>query len=135
MSTPSVPTRPPSDLDDTGAERSTPAFAQAIVEDRRWLGLDWDENAVQSERLERYAAAAGRLKAAGRLYACYETPEELGLKRKVALSAGRPPIYDRAALALSEAEKARLEAEGRRPHWRFRLLHGDRKSTRLNSSH
>src|SRR3546814_20805787 len=95
MSTPSVPTRPPSDLDDTGAERSTPAFAQAIEEDLRWLGLDWDEKAVQSERLERYAAAAGRLKAAGRLYACYETPEELGLKRKVALSAGRPPIYDR----------------------------------------
>src|SRR3546814_1781997 len=102
-----------------------PIFAQAIEEDLRWLGLDWDEKAVQSERLERYAAAAGRLKAAGRLYACYETPEELGLKRKVALSAGRPPIYDRAALALSEAEKARLEAEGRRPHWRFRLLPGE----------
>ncbi|HEY9549092.1 MAG TPA: glutamate--tRNA ligase, partial [Kiloniellaceae bacterium] len=112
-------------IDDTDAERSTPAFAQAIEEDLRWLGLDWDEKAVQSERLERYAAAAGRLKAAGRLYACYETPEELGLKRKVALSAGRPPIYDRAALALSEAEKARLEAEGRRPHWRFRLLPGE----------
>src|SRR3546814_3779704 len=82
MSTPSVPTRPPSDLDDTDAERSTPAFAQAIEEDLRWLGLDWAEKAVQSERLERYAAAAGRLKAAGRLYACYETPEELGLKRR-----------------------------------------------------
>lgn len=112
-------------IDDTDAERSTPAFAQAIEEDLRWLGLEWDEKAVQSERLERYAAAAERLQAAGRLYACYETPEELGLKRKVALSAGRPPIYDRAALALSEAEKARLEAEGRRPHWRFRLLPGE----------
>jgi glutamyl-tRNA synthetase len=112
-------------IDDTDAERSTPAFARAIEEDLRWLGLDWDEKAVQSERLEHYAAAAERLKQAGRLYACYETPEELGLKRKVALAAGRPPIYDRAALGLSDAEKARLEAEGRRPHWRFRLLAGE----------
>ncbi len=110
-------------IDDTDKERSTPAFAAAIEEDLRWLGLLWDEKAVQSERLDRYAAAAERLKESGRLYACYETAEELGLKRKVALSAGRPPIYDRAALALSEADKAALEAEGRRPHWRFRLDH------------
>ena len=112
-------------IDDTDTERSTPEFARAIEEDLRWLGLDWDEKAVQSERLERYSAAAERLKAAGRLYACYETPEELGLKRKVALSAGRPPIYDRAALDLDDAEKARLEAEGRRPHWRFKLEAGE----------
>jgi len=112
-------------IDDTDAERSTTEFARAIEEDLRWLGLDWDEKAVQSERLEHYAAAAGRLKRAGRLYACYETPEELGLKRKVALAAGRPPIYDRAALDLTDAEKARLEAEGRQPHWRFRLLAGE----------
>ncbi|MGE5767303.1 MAG: glutamate--tRNA ligase [Bacteroidota bacterium] len=112
-------------IDDTDSERSTPAFAAAIEEDLRWLGLDWDEKAVQSERLDRYAAAAERLKASGRLYPCYETPEELGLKRKVALAAGRPPIYDRAALALSEAERARLEAGGRRPHWRFKLLAGE----------
>ncbi len=72
-------------IDDTDTERSTPEFAQAIEDDLRWLGLTWDEKAVQSERLERYSAAAERLKAAGRLYACYETPEELGLKRKVAL--------------------------------------------------
>ncbi|MGF1592291.1 MAG: glutamate--tRNA ligase [Kiloniellaceae bacterium] len=112
-------------IDDTDAERSTPEYAQAIEEDLRWLGLDWDEKAVQSERLERYAAAAGRLKAAGRLYPCYETPEELGLKRKTALAAGRPPIYDRTALKLTDAERTRLEAEGRRPHWRFRLLAGE----------
>ncbi|GAB4374378.1 MAG: glutamate--tRNA ligase [Kiloniellaceae bacterium] len=112
-------------IDDTDSERSTAAFAAAIETDLAWLGLDWDEKAVQSERLARYAAAAERLKAAGRLYACYETPEELGLKRKVALSAGRPPIYDRAALALSDAEKAALEAEGRRPHWRFKLVAGE----------
>ncbi len=112
-------------IDDTDTERSTPEFAAAIERDLRWLGLDWDEKAVQSERLERYSAAAERLKAAGRLYACYETPEELGLKRKVALTAGRPPIYDRAALDLGEADKARLEAEGRRPHWRFKLAPGE----------
>ena len=112
-------------LDDTDSERSTPEFAAAIEEDLRWLGLDWDEKAVQSERLDRYSAAAECLKAAGRLYACYETPEELGLKRKVALSAGRPPIYDRAALDLSEAQKAAFEAEGRRPHWRFKLEPGE----------
>ena len=112
-------------IDDTDTERSTAEFARAIEEDLRWLGLDWDEKAVQSERLDRYAAAADRLKAAGRLYPCYETPEELGLKRKVALGAGRPPIYDRAALALSAEDRARLEAEGRRPHWRFKLLPGE----------
>lgn len=112
-------------IDDTDTERSTPEFAAAIEADLAWLGLTWDEKAVQSERLGRYAAAAERLKAAGRLYACYETPEELGLKRKVALGAGRPPIYDRAALALSDAEKAKLEAEGRRPHWRFKLVAGE----------
>lgn len=112
-------------IDDTDRERSTPEFAQAIEDDLRWLGLTWDEKAVQSERLERYSAAAERLKAAGRLYACYETPEELGLKRKVALAAGRPPIYDRAALGLSEEDRAKLEAEGRRPHWRFKLAPGE----------
>lgn len=112
-------------IDDTDTERSTPEFAAAIEEDLRWLGLEWDEKAVQSERLERYSAAAERLKAAGRLYACYETPEELGLKRKVALAAGRPPIYDRGALKLSDEDKAKLEAEGRRPHWRFKLEPGE----------
>ncbi len=112
-------------IDDTDTERSTAEFAAAIERDLTWLGLTWDEKAVQSERLDRYAAAAEDLKAAGRLYACYETPEELGLKRKAALTAGRPPIYDRGALKLSEADKARLEAEGRRPHWRFRLEAGE----------
>jgi len=112
-------------LDDTDQERSTAEFARAIEEDLTWLGLTWDEKAVQSERLDRYEAAAARLKQAGRLYACYETEEELGLKRKAALSAGRPPIYDRAALGLSDADRAKLEAVGRRPHWRFKLAPGE----------
>lgn len=110
-------------LDDTDSERSTAAFAQGIEEDLRWLGLVWDDYATQSGRGDRYEAAAATLTAAGRLYPCYETAEELSLKRKAAMQAGRAPVYDRAGLRLSEAERARLEAQGRRPHWRFALVH------------
>ncbi len=108
-------------LDDTDEERSTAEFAAGIEADLRWLGLHWDEFARQSDRYDRYAAAAERLKASGRLYPCYETPEELEVKRKIQLSRRLPPVYDRAALALTDADRARLEAEGRKPHWRFRL--------------
>ncbi|MFP5296272.1 MAG: glutamate--tRNA ligase [Alphaproteobacteria bacterium] len=108
-------------IDDTDLARSTAEFEQGIELDLRWLGLDWDERHNQSKRFDRYEAAAERLKAAGRLYACYETAEELDRRRKVQLSRGLPPVYDRAALNLTEAEKAAYEAEGRRPHWRFRL--------------
>lgn len=108
-------------IDDTDLARSTAEFEQGIELDLRWLGLDWDERHNQSKRFDRYEAAAERLKAAGRLYACYETAEELDRRRKVQLSRGLPPIYDRAALNLTEAEKTAYEAEGRRPHWRFRL--------------
>lgn len=108
-------------IDDTDLARSTPEFEQGIEDDLNWLGLAWDERHNQSKRFDRYEAAAEALKAAGRLYACYETAEELDRRRKVQLSRGLPPIYDRAALTLTDAEKAALEAEGRRPHWRFRL--------------
>ena len=108
-------------LDDTDAERSTTAFAAGIETDLAWLGLAWDSFARQSDRLVHYTSAAERLKASGRLYPCYETPEELGLKRKAQLAAGRPPRYDRAALRLSADERRALEGAGRRPHWRFRL--------------
>ena len=108
-------------LDDTDRERSTLAFAAIIEDDLKWLGLKWDEFTRQSERIDTYEAAAAKLKAAGRLYACYETAEELALRRKVQLSQGKPPVYDRAALNLSDADRAKLEAEGRRPHWRFKL--------------
>jgi glutamyl-tRNA synthetase len=111
-------------LDDTDVERSSDIFAADIEFDLRWLGLDWDGYARQSERLARYAAAAEQLKSSGRLYPCYETPEELELKRKIALSRGLPPIYDRAALRRGEAERAALESQGRKPHWRFRLDEG-----------
>ena len=110
-------------LDDTDRERSREDYAEAIRADLAWLGLDPDEEHRQSQRFERYEAALERLAAAGRAYPAYESARELELKRKVQLSRGLPPVYDRAALALTEADRARLEAEGRRPHWRFRLDH------------
>ena len=108
-------------LDDTDQERSTEAFAQQIREDLAWLGFTWDREAKQSDRTDRYTTAAEQLKAAGRLYACFETPDELDRRRKRQLASGRPPIYDRAALKLTSEEQAKLKAEGRAPHWRFRL--------------
>jgi glutamyl-tRNA synthetase len=108
-------------LDDTDAERSTEEFAAGIREDLSWLGLGWADEVRQSERFPIYAAAVKTLKASGRLYAAYETPEELELKRKRQLARGRPPVYDRAALKLTDADRAKLEAEGREPHWRFKL--------------
>jgi glutamyl-tRNA synthetase len=110
-------------IDDTDDTRSEPRFEAAIREDLRWCGLAWDGEARQSERLAVYEAAAERLRAAGRLYACYETPEELEIRRRIQRAAGRPPVYDRAALRLDDADRAKLEAEGRRPHWRFKLDH------------
>lgn len=110
-------------LDDTDTARSTEEFAQGIEADLRWLGLDWDRFARQSDRFALYAAATEKLKASGRLYPCYETAEELQLRRKIQLSQKKPPVYDRAALKLTAEDRAQLEAEGRQPHWRFRLNH------------
>ena len=108
-------------IDDTDTERSTAAFEEGIRADLQWMGMAWDLEDRQSERLDRYDAALAQLRAAGRAYACYETPEELALKRKAQLSAGRPPVYDRAALKLTTEQIAAFQAEGRQPHWRFRL--------------
>jgi len=108
-------------LDDTDRERSRPEHAAAIETDLRWLGLDWDEFARQSERVERYAKAAERLRAACRLYPCFETQEELDLKRKLAQQRGKPWIYDRAALALTPEEVQRRLLAHEVPHWRFKL--------------
>jgi glutamyl-tRNA synthetase len=110
-------------FDDTDAERSRRDYADAIEVDLAWLGIPPDIIVRQSERLEVYAEAARRLREAGLLYPCYETAEELERRRRIQLARGQPPIYDRAALALTEIERAALEAEGRRPHWRFRLEH------------
>lgn len=108
-------------LDDTDHDRSTEAFARSIEEDLNWMGLRWDLFSKQSDRLDRYDTIKQQLLAQGRLYACYETPEEIEIKRKMLLSRGKPPIYDRAALALTDAQKAAFKAEGRPEHWRFKL--------------
>lgn len=108
-------------LDDTDRERSTEEFANAIEEDLAWLGIVPDLFARQSDRSAIHDAAAERLKAAGRLYPCYETQEELERRRRRQLGRGQPPIYDRAALSLTDDERAALEEEGRTPHWRFKL--------------
>ena len=108
-------------LDDTDPTRSTAGFADAIREDLEWLGLTWDREERQSARLDRYAEAADRLRAASRLYECFETPSELEVKRRKQLAMGRPPVYDRASLGLSEEEKAEKRAAGNQGYWRFRL--------------
>jgi glutamyl-tRNA synthetase len=108
-------------IDDTDPERSKEAYVDAIKEDLDWLGLHWDRVERQSLRLDRYAEAADRLRAMGRFYECFETPTELDLKRKKQLNMGRPPVYDRAALALSDEERAALRAERGQGHWRFKL--------------
>jgi glutamyl-tRNA synthetase len=108
-------------IDDTDIARSTAEFEQGIDADLTWLGLKWDERANQSRRFAQYEAAADKLKSAGLLYACYETEEELERKRRIAQSRGRPPVYDRAALNLTADERKAFEAEGRKPHWRFKL--------------
>ena len=108
-------------LDDTDRERSTEEFAELIKTDLSWLGLDWDDEFRQSDRMEKYDAAAEKLKADGRLYPCYETAVELDLKRKIKLGQGKPPVYDREALKLTVEQIAAYEVEGRKPHWRFKL--------------
>ncbi|MFD1911386.1 glutamate--tRNA ligase [Halodurantibacterium flavum] len=107
-------------LDDTDAERSKQEYADGIQRDLEWLGLTWDRIERQSDRLDRYEAAAQRLRDMGRFYECFETPVELDLKRKKQLNMGKPPVYDRAALSLSEEQKAakRAETPG---YWRFLL--------------
>ncbi len=108
-------------FDDTDRERSKEEYVENIREDLSWLGLTWDREARQSERTARYDEIAEKWKGEGRLYACYETGDELDRKRKRQLARGLPPIYDRTGLKLGDAKRAELEAEGRTPHWRFRL--------------
>jgi len=110
-------------LDDTDAERSTEEFARSIRADLEWLGLRPDADVRQSDRFALYEARFEALRRAGRVYPCFETAEELELKRKILAGRGLPPIYDRAALALSDHDRAAFEAGGRRPHWRFKLGH------------
>lgn len=110
-------------LDDTDVERSRAEYADGIRADLGWLGLIPDAEVKQSDRFALYGARFAELRAAGRVYPCYETAQELDLKRKVQLGRGLPPVYDRAALSLAPDQIAAYEAEGRTPHWRFRLDH------------
>lgn len=112
-------------IDDTDTERSSAEFEQGIRDDLTWLGLVWGDTFKQSDRFEHYDAAAAKLRDMGLLYACYETADELDRQRKLQRARGKPPIYNRAGLDLTAAEKAAFEAEGRAPHWRFKLS-GDR---------
>jgi glutamyl-tRNA synthetase len=108
-------------FDDTDVARSKQDYADAIRSDLEWLGIHPDRVEYQAKRFAAYDAAAERLKRAGLLYACYETAEELELRRKILLSRRLPPVYGREALKLSDTEKAALEKQGRKPHWRFLL--------------
>jgi glutamyl-tRNA synthetase len=106
-------------IDDTDTARNKEEYKAAIIQDLKWLGLDWDFTFNQSGRMERYKQAMEELIAKGRLYACFETPEELEIKRKLQLSRGQPPIYDRAGLKLTPEQKQAYLAAGRTPHYRF----------------
>lgn len=112
-------------VDDTDLVRSKSEYAQQICEDMAWLGLAYDDFFRQSDRLDRYEAAAESLKKSGRLYPCYETKEELDLQKKIQISSGRPPLYNRAALALTDEDHATFEKKGIKPHWRFKMNAGD----------
>ena len=110
-------------LDDTDVERSRPEYADAIRADLAWLGLAPDSEEKQSDRFALYESRFEQLKASGHVYPAYETQQELELRRKVLLGRGLPPVYDRAALFLTADQIAAYEAEGRKPHWRFKLDH------------
>lgn len=108
-------------IDDTDPDRSKEEYVDAIKQDLEWLGLHWDRVERQSTRLDRYADAADKLRNIGRFYEAFETPTELDLKRKKQLNMGKPPVYDRAALALSDTEREALRAERGQGVWRFKL--------------
>lgn len=112
-------------IDDTDKLRSKDEYERAIRDTLTWLGLTWSEEARQSARFDRYNAVVEKLKAEGRIYACWETAEELEFMRKRLLNKGLPPIYDRKSLHLTAQEIAAYKAEGRKPHYRFKLLDGE----------
>lgn len=111
-------------FDDTDQERSRQEYVDGILRDLHWLGIRWQEEVFQSQRIDLYQAAAERLMMAGRLYPCYESAEDLEYMRRRLRARGLPPIYDRSALKLTEADRIILETQGRKPHWRFKLAEG-----------
>lgn len=111
-------------IDDTDRVRSKKEYEDAMRESLIWLGFEWSEEARQSARFDRYNEVKEKLMAEGRIYACYETPEELEIKRKRAMAKGLAPVYDRQALHYTAEDLAKFKAEGRKPHYRFKLLDG-----------
>jgi len=109
-------------IDDTDQERSKDEYTSKIKYDLEWLGIDYDDTFNQSSRFERYREQFQKLKADGRIYPCYETPEELERKRKLQMASGGKQVYDRSSLSLTDQEKKAYEDKGRKPHWRFLLL-------------
>ena len=112
-------------IDDTDIKRSKNEYICYIKEDLKWVGIDWDICFQQSDRIAKFKNAKNNLIKAGRLYPCYETEEELALKKKSLLSRNLPPIYDRASLKLTAEQKIDLEAKGIKPYWRFLLNNED----------
>ncbi len=110
-------------MDDTDMERSRKEYEEAVYEDLKWMGIKWDRLEHQSKRLSRYQEVLEDFKQRGLVYACYETAEELEYKRNRQRARGLPPVYDRSGLNLTQEEKAKFEAEGRTPHYRFKLEH------------
>ncbi|WP_341808753.1 glutamate--tRNA ligase [Wolbachia endosymbiont (group E) of Neria commutata] len=108
-------------LDDTDLERSDIKYIDNIIQDLKWIGIDWHSSFKQSERFQRYHEVFLQLIKEGHVYVCYETREELDIKRKLQLKQGLPPVYDRGALLLTEQDKIHYEKEGREPHFRFKL--------------
>lgn len=108
-------------MDDTDSQRSKEIYTEQIKKDLNWLGINWDIFSKQSERSKRYEEIKQKLIANGRLYPCYETPQEIEVKRKMLLNQGKPPIYDRQALKVTDSQKDQYVKEGRNPHWRFKL--------------
>lgn len=108
-------------FDDVDRDRSKPAFAEAIAHDLAWLGVAWDASFCQSDRLELYASAADRLRQSNRIYPCFEGDDELRAKRDQRIKRGKAPIYDRAMLKMTPEQRAKAEANGKRPYWRFLL--------------
>lgn len=108
-------------IDDTDLERSKPEYEKAIISDLKWLGFDWDDTFSQSSRMSKYEIVKEQLIKSGRLYECYETAEELDVKRKLQLASHKPPIYDRASLSLTDEQKDKFKEQGRKPHYRFRM--------------
>lgn len=111
-------------IDDTDRLRSKKEYEDAMRESLVWLGFKWSEEARQSARFDRYNEVKEKLMAEGRIYACYETPEELEIKRKRSMAKGLAPVYDRQALHYTAEDLAKFKAEGRKPHYRFKLLDG-----------